>query len=188
MSSPSIWGSTNLSSPWPAASPSSSWDSQWSQRYEGNSHTPFLWVKYIPDTFRGHVLETEQRFGSFKTIKSHPNPLVWKHGGAEENVKLRLISGIFCVLNRMGCTCCSWWTRLQPLTRWSLLPFLSWWEFHTFMVSHSDVFTFMPPGGVCLWCEIRLFNVKIWTLSLLSETNISGIWDSDLLVQQKTSE
>lgn len=89
--------------------------------------------------------------------QSNPTRTVWrgKHGGAEENVKRRLISGIFCVLNRTGCTCCSWWTRLQPLTRWSLLPFLSWWEFHTFMVSQSDTFTFLPPGGALVILPLK---------------------------------
>lgn len=53
MSFQSTWGSTKRSSLWPAASPSSSWGSQWSQRYEENTHAPFLWG-IISAAFRGH--------------------------------------------------------------------------------------------------------------------------------------
>lgn len=82
--------------------------------FEGNSSA----------AFRGHE----------KKISSLPSGE--KRGRTVENVNLGLIC--VCVLNRMGCTCCNWWTRLPPPTRWSLLPFSSWWESHTFMVSQSD--------------------------------------------------
>lgn len=42
------------------------------------------------------------------------------------------------VWNRMGCTCCSWWTRMQPPTLWSSSLSSSWWGFPTFMVSKTD--------------------------------------------------
>lgn len=35
----------------------------------------------------------------------------------------------------MGCTCCSWWTHLQPPTLWSSSPSASWWGYLTFTVS-----------------------------------------------------
>lgn len=76
--------------------------------------------------------------------QSHPHPQVWNEhvrGGKAwwKSGECAAYSCNACVLNRTGCTCCSWWTRLQPLTRWSLLPFLSWLEFHTFMVSQTDI-------------------------------------------------
>lgn len=88
------------------------------------THIHLFFEGNISAAFRGHE----------KEISSLPSGV--KHGRTVENVTLELI--YVCVLNRMGCTCCSWWTRLQPPTRWSLLPFLSWWESHTFMVSQSD--------------------------------------------------
>lgn len=49
------------------------------------------------------------------------------------------ISVLFvCVCNRMGCTCCSWWTHLQPPTLWSSSLSSSWWGYPTSTVSKAD--------------------------------------------------
>lgn len=92
-----------------------------------------VWRKHT-STFSSREIVLQLSEDMKKKISSLPSGE--KRGRTVENVNLGLIC--VCVLNRMGCTCCNWWTRLPPPTRWSLLPFSSWWESHTFMVSQSD--------------------------------------------------
>lgn len=58
---------------------------------------------------------------------------------------------------RMGCTCCSWWTRLLLPILWSSLPSLSFWEFPIFMVSILANSPFFQSQWSCL--SLTTYNV-----------------------------
>lgn len=71
----------------------------------------------------------------FPMITEVWTPPRWRRGVAV-NRRREFLS--VCVCDRTGCTCCSWWTRLQPPTLWSSLPSSSWWGYLTFTVSQTD--------------------------------------------------
>lgn len=112
-------------------------------------------IKILPGTFRAGFISflmiryksawklrprTSQRCRNVREEGCHCKTKLW----------LVFLTLCLCVCDRVGCSCCSWWTHSQPPTLWSSLLSSSWWGFPTFTVRSCFI----------SWLSTRL---KVWS-------------------------